>query len=114
MIRLNEAIKISLEIDPKDLGVQASTPAPQSVGESGNFGKYVDELASGSPLASVLRETAEGLHRSIEESLEDLALREDKREFNAGLSRANSNVLRSWRAFLRELKEFEGRFGRKR
>jgi len=121
---LTEVFKISIEVDGDGMTsspsvVQApqaeSAPAHRnesiSLQESGYFGKYVEELSRGSMAYHVLKETAREVNIMLTNSLDDLALREDKKEYNAGISKANENVLRSWRAFIRELAQFEKRFG---
>lgn len=115
-VRLDEAIKISLEIDPSDveglhreperLGRPPGVPQPSG----GSFESYVRELNVGSRAEGRLLEAAREVNRVVSEVLEDVGLREDRREAMAAQHHAVGRVLREWRAFLRSLSEFEGRF----
>jgi len=119
---LNEAYKISIEIDDEggqDTQIQQPSPQPQSKSlelpvDSGLFGKYVDEMSKDSKAEGVLREAAGEINRIVTNVLEDVSIREDKREVLTAQHHIIEKVLREWRAFLREFAMFENRFGRKR
>jgi len=121
--RLTEAFKISVEIDPEDIkGMQGAAEQPSGMmspkekvdhnktESSGKFGQYVAELAHGSRVKLELSEMACKLNETVQDILEDVALREDKRAYNTAESHAMGRVLREWRVFLRELGAFERRF----
>ena len=123
-VRLSEAIKINIEIDPKDLEGMHSEPEMQGPPEpprnesnrgdcdhreGGKFGEYVDELNSSSRLKSELRKVATRLSEVMDDVIDETALREDKREYRAAQYNS-TKTLREWRAFLRGLGAFERRF----
>jgi len=123
--RLNEVFKISIEVDGENVSTSGGgEQLPQiekkqhfgqqtnesAASDGGYFGKYVNELARGSDVYGSLSEVACDVNRLVSNSLDDLAIREDKREYNAGVTKANENVLRSWRSFIRELAKYEKRF----
>jgi hypothetical protein len=118
-VKLHEAIKISVEIDPKDIEgahaepeIQRGPPLRPGIraGDGGKFESYVRELNSRSHLSPELSEIARSINEAVVNILDSVALREDKRESHAAQHAASGKVLREWRSFLRELSDFERRF----
>jgi len=113
-ISLNEAFKISLEIDPKQFQdlEQASESRIRNRSHGGKFESYVRDLGFSLGVQPSLLEAARDVHDMVETTIETVSLREDKRASRMAEAMATEKVLRNWRAFLRELADFERRFGK--
>jgi len=114
-----EAIKINIEIDPKDLEDLSSQPEKHmSKGshhqhfslDGGKFEECVNVMASESTIRNVLRETSREISMAVNNILEDVSLREDKRLMNTAQAHAIGKVMKEWRDFVKELASFEKRF----
>lgn len=116
-VKLNEAIKISVEIDPNDYVDGGSEPVSRPVQHEsrnqhgGKYSDYVSELHAGSHMSSQLSEMAVSINGTMNNILESVGTRGDKRESITAEHHANGKVLREWRSFLRELAQFQARFG---
>lgn len=114
---ISEAIKISVELDPKDIEGMHPEPEQEIKREDKSlinkrFENYVKDISCNSALYESLLETSRELGITINDIMEDLSILENKREFNAAEHMANEKIMRSWRVFLRELNDFQNRFGK--
>lgn len=115
-VSLTEAIKINIEIDPRDIeGFHSeshnNTSKRKEISvDGGKFEEYVRVLANESIIAEPLKEASREIHRMVYDILEDVSLREDKRMINTAQSHAINKVMKEWRAFVREISDFEKRF----